>query len=276
MKTSTRQAITRRMACCVGWVLVGGVVAGCSSSATGASHTVRDGQLVVTGSAPEARLRTVVRDARTAVDRVRKLWGSSVLTEPVHIEVPADDAGFRAAGGSAEPGAQIAATTTAAGRVVLAPALFSQVTGQGVVVVLTHELTHVALHQAGDSDIARWVVEGAAEFTAYRPTGLTLPRLAPQLAAAVRAGHVPIGPPSDARFRSAPQAAYQEAYAWCAFLVDRFGTTRFTGFVRSVHTGQLAEFAAAFGSSMRSLRPPFQQFLRTQVAADSTSSATGG
>lgn len=299
MKVATRQAIKCRMACCVGWVLLGAVCVGCSAPAadtasrtssaasrstkasiasrsTSASHTVHNGQLVVSGSAPEARLRTVARDAGTAVDRVRKVWGSSVLAGPVHIEVPADEAGFRAQGGMAEPGAQIAATTTAAGRVVLAPALFAQVTGEGVVVVLTHELTHVALHQGGDPDIPRWVVEGAAEFTAYRATGLALPRLAPQLAAAVRAGRAPTGPPSNVRFRSAPQAAYQEAFAWCAFLVDRFGTARFTHFVRSGHTGQQGGFAAAFGTSIDSLRQPFQEFLRTSVAAGSTSSAAAG
>lgn len=297
MRTTTRQAITHRMACCVGWVLVGGLVAGCSSSAArdgsttslaasqptssasrsaGTSRTVHDGDLVVSGTAPVTRLRQVAHEAHTAVDRVRKVWGSSVLTGPVHIEVPTDEAGFRARGGSVEPGAQIAATTTAAGVVVLAPTLFTEVTEQGLVVVLTHELTHVALHQAGDTGLARWVVEGAAEFTAYRPTGLTLARLTPQLTAAVRAGRPPAGPPSDERFRSAPQAAYQEAYAWCDFLVDRFGVHRFAGFVRSADTGGSAEFTAAFGVSSASLRRPFQQFLGAQVAAKNTSSVAGG
>ena len=295
MKVATRQAITRRTACCVGWVLLATVGAGCSvpvghagstraqpgsksmSRSVDASHTVphtlRDGQLLVTGRAPEARLRTVVRDARIAVSRVRQIWGSSVLSGPVHIEVPADEAGFRAAGGSVEPGAQVAATTTPAGLVVLAPDLFSQVSGQGVLVVLTHELTHVALHQTGDSAPARWVVEGAAEFTAYRPTGLTLPRLTPQLAAAVRAGHTPSGPPSDARFRSDPDAAYQDAYAWCAFLVHRFGMAAFTGFVRSSRPSQHADFTVFFGTSIGSLDQPFRAFLRAQITANSPSAA---
>jgi len=227
----------------------------------------------VTGSASEARLRTVARDARIAVGRVRKVWGSSTPAGAVHIEVPADEAEFRGLGGSVEPGAQVAATTTPAGRVVLAPVLFTQVTGEGVVVVLTHELTHVALHQTGDTDLHRWVVEGAAEFTAYRPTALTLPRLAPQLAAAVRAGRLPAGPPSDKRFRSAPQAAYQEAYAWCAFLAERFGMAAFTGFVRSARTGENAEFNADFGVSIDALRPSFRAFLRAQMAAGGTADA---
>lgn len=199
-----------------------------------------------------------------------------MLTGPVRIDVPADEAGFRARGGSVEPGAQVAATTTASGRVVLAPSLFTEVTGQGVVVVLTHELTHVALHQSGDTDIDRWIVEGAAEFTAYRPTGLTLPRLAPQLAASVRAGHAPTGPPSDARFRADPQAAYQEAYAWCLFLVDRFGSARFTRFVRSDSARQGPGFTAVFGVSSDSLRRSFDAFLRGQVTVADASSGPGG
>lgn len=199
-----------------------------------------------------------------------------MLTGPVRIDVPVDAAGFRAHGGSVEEGAQIAATTTPAGVVVLAPTLFTQVTDEGVLVVLTHELTHVALHQAGDRHLARWVVEGSAEFTAYRPTDLRLPRLTPQLAAAVRAGHPPAGPPSDARSRTAPQAAYQEAYAWCAFLVDRFGLHRFTRFVRSARTGGDAEFAAAFGQSAVALRRPFQQFLHAQVTPNDTTNTTPG
>lgn len=294
MKVAARTAISRRMACCVGCVLLAAVIVGCSppvaspgstsalsrsrsaspptgASPPGASRTVRAGHLVVSGSASETRLRIVARDARVAVGRVRSVWGSSVLTGAIQLEVPADEAGFRALGGSVEPGGQVAATTTAAGRVVLAPALFTQVTAEGVVVVLTHELTHVALHQAGDTDTARWVVEGAAEFTAYRPTGFALRRLAPQLAAAVRAGHTPAGPPTDARFRSAPQAAYQQAYVWCAFLVHRFGVDRFTGFVRSAHTGREAAFADAFGTSIASLQQPFQAFVRTRVATAGTS-----
>lgn len=292
MKETTRRTITRRTACCAGWVLFGALAAGCSSSGDHAdptsssagahtsatvSGTARGIRVVVSGDVPDARLREVLRDAQTAGRRVRQVWGRSVLTGTTRIDVPADEEGFRRHGGSVEPGAQIAATTTADDRVVLAPSLFTDVTSQGRVVVLTHELTHVALHQAASVDIRRWVVEGAAEFTAYRATRLGLARLAPQLAAAVRAGRVPAGPPSDARFRSAPQAAYQEAYAWCAFLVDRFGLERFTDFVRSAApTAGADDFAATFGASVASQRGPFGAFLRARVGAETAASRPGG
>ncbi|GAB3488971.1 M35 family metalloendopeptidase [Flexivirga lutea] len=276
MTTAGRRAISRRTVCAAASALVGALVTGCGSTASpgsagsdgsagraaAATRTVRAGRLVVTGDVPTPRLQSVARDATTAVDRVRKVWGAGALPDPLLVEVPADDSGFRTLGGSAESGAQIAATTTPDGRVVLAPALFNRVTEQGRIVVLTHEFTHVTLHQENRPGLARWIVEGAAEFTAYHATGLSVSRLTPQLTKAVRAGRVPVGPPSEADFDAAPQAAYQQAYAWCAFLVDRFGLPRFTTFVRSAHTGGRQEFVAAFGVSVGSLRSPFQTFLR--------------
>lgn len=203
--------------------------------------------------------------ARAAIPRVREVWGAAVLRGPVLIEVPQDEAGFRARGGAAEGGARIAATTTPDGRVVLAPALFTEVTTQGRVVVLTHELTHVALHQADVTGVPRWIIEGSAEFTAYRESGLSLAALAPQVATAVRAGRVPSGPPTDADFSARPAAAYQEAFVWCRFLVDHFGQARFVGFVRAADDRRSNAFETAFGSTPAALRAPYTAYLHARL-----------
>lgn len=283
MKESTWPARRGRVVCVLCWVLLVVPLAGCSSASQSGSRsasqsvsqsgstaasavtTVRGADVVVSGDVPQSRLREVSRDARDAVADVRQVWGDSVLVGRVQVEVASDAADFRRRGGNTEAGGQVAATTTADDHVVLAPALFSRVTQQGRVVVLTHELTHVALHQADRSDISRWIVEGAAELTAYRPTRLGLASAAPQLARAVRAGRVPTGPPSDARFRSAPEAAYQEAYGWCAFLVHRFGLSTFTHFVREVDGGRSGAFRAVFGVTSDSLQGEFAAFLRQQI-----------
>ena len=236
------------------------------------ARTVRDGWIVVRGTVTADRLEAVAGYARTAVARVRAVWGASVLSGRVVIEVPKDEAEFRARGGSAEAGAQIAATTTADGRVVLAPALFTAVTAQGRVAVLTHELTHVALHQSGLTGVAHWIIEGSAEFTAYRASGLTLAQLAPAVATAVRAGRAPTGPPADADFTARPAAAYQEAFVWCRFLVHRFGRAGFVRFVRAADERRAGAFATSFGVGPGALRAPYTQFLRTRLG----STAEGG
>ncbi|NNG39831.1 hypothetical protein HJ588_11165 [Flexivirga sp. ID2601S] len=284
--------MTGRMVRCLGGVLLTALtVAGCSSGTgpapgdggstpTASSRSVRAAGLVVTGTATDGRLQTVARDAEQAIRQVRAMWGSQVLRDTVRIEVPADEAGFRSRGGGGGTGresGQIAATTTTDGRVVLSPRLFDAVTAQGIEVVLTHELTHVALGQATLTGVPRWVLEGSAEVTAFGPTGLGLTEAAPTLAAQVRAGNVPAGPPADAAFEAGPEAAYQGAYAWCRFLFDRYGGATFTRFVRAADAGQRDAFQQAFGVQAASLGAAYRQFLRDAIdGAGPTGSTSSG
>lgn len=283
---ATRTKCRLRLTCCVGLLVVGSLTAACSSAgSSGAADTsgsstagqtmIRDGKVTVAGPVPKARLQAVGSYAAQAISQVRQVWGSTVLRGAVVIEVPKDEAGFRALGGSADNGAEIAATTTKDDRVVLAPRLFTDVTDQGRIAVLTHELTHVALHQATLTGVERWVIEGSAEYTAYRTSGLSLAQLAPDIATAARSGHGPTGPPSDAEFARDPAAAYQSAYVWCVFLVDRFGQRKFTTFVRAADAKRPDAFVDVFGTSVAALRQPYASFLHSEFATGSTVSPSG-
>lgn len=286
VRSALRRTVSRRTACCFGISVALSLLGGCTSgspspgtagttvgsTAWHGARTVRDGDLVMRGTAPLSRLREVAQAAQRAVTRVRQVWGGSVLRGTVVIEVPKDEAQFRARGGSAEAGARIAATTTPDGRVVLAPSLFTAVTEEGRVVVLTHELTHVALGQAGLTGVPHWVIEGSAEFTAYHAGRLSLLQLVPDIASAVRAGTAPTGPPGDAEFATQPAAAYQAAYAWCRFLADRFGQARFVAFVRSADARRSNAFTATFETTVSALRGPYSAFLHTQLASSDASS----
>ncbi|RNI24409.1 hypothetical protein [Flexivirga caeni] len=281
------QPVSRRTACLLGMTAAAALLGGCSRRADAArptssaastagqawpgARTLHSGNLLVEGTAPQERLQAVLAAAPTAIARVRRIWGESVLRGRVVIDVPGDDASFRARGGSVEGGTQIAATTTPDGRVVLAPVLFTEVTPAGRVVVLTHELTHLALHQAGLTGVARWIIEGSAEFTAYRSSGLPLAQLAPSVASAVRAGRPPAGPPGDAVFAADPAAAYQQAYAWCRFLAGRFGIPRFVSFVRTADAHRPVAFTTTFGVAAATLRTPYADYLRAELAVPSTS-----
>lgn len=275
MRATSRQ-ISRRTALVVGLAAALPCMTSCSSGVRRRSEqstptpqgttTVRVGRLVVSGSVPAAQLQSVAAEAAQAVRRVQRVWGAGVLQRTLRIQVAASDAEFRAYGGGVEAGAQIAATTTASGAVVLAPALFTAVTADGRVVVLTHEFTHVALHQATLTGVARWIIEGSAEFTAYDAAAKDLATLAPSLAATVRGGSGPTGPPTDRQFAEDAVAAYQSALAWCRFLADRFGLSKFVSFVRAADAGTPRAFEASFGIAANTLRVPYGTYLRTQFA----------
>lgn len=239
---------------------------------------MRTGNVVITGTAGRARLQRVAADVPRAVSAVRDLWGSRVLRGTVRIVVPADLAQFRRAGGSSADG--VAATTTSSGTVVLSPRIFTDLTTAGLVVVLSHELTHVALDQHGTGKTPLWVSEGAAELTAFRATSLSLARAAPTLAARVRAGAEAAAPPADALFRSDATLAYQSAYAWCAFLLQRYGADRFTAFVRAADDaasvpGTSSAFQQEFGTSTSAQRRQYDQYLRTAFSVSESSSGAG-
>ncbi len=247
------------------------------ATAPTASATVRGRYVIVRGDVSPRRLRTIADDADKAARWVSHTWGDAWTRRGrVTIRVPRDESGFRALGGA---GRRVAATTTSHGVVVINPEARSEVTEEGMVVVLAHELTHVALRQYAASRAPRWVIEGSAEFTAYRRTSLSLPAAAPQVATMVRAGRPPAGPPADDRFAvDAPhlQRAYQEAHTWCVFLVDRYGLTRFTRFVQRADRKGAAAFRAAFHTTPAELRPDYRRWLRERMRPTGTATDSAG
>lgn len=251
---------------------------GPAPAASGPSGPTLTGRFVIVrGTVGESMLRRVRAEGDLAAERVQQVWGDVWKHRlPVQIEVPSTQAQFRAWGGGG--GGDIAATATLAGRVVLNPELPDRVTRAGQVVVLTHELTHIALHQASAQarGVPRWVTEGSAELTAYRPTGLTLGQAAPQVAQQVRRGAAPAGPPADGAF-GGPDAerAYQQAYVWCAFLVDRYGLQRFTRFIRAADAGGVGAFPRHFDIAVGALAAPFRAWQRSELAARPGPAATG-
>lgn len=231
-----------------------------------ATATEQGRYVVVRGDVSSRGLRDIADDADKAARWVSRTWGDGWTHRGrVTIRVPRDKAGFEALGGA---GRQVAATTTSRGVVVINPKTRSDVTKEGLVVVLAHELTHVALRQYDGSRAPRWVIEGSAEFTAYRQTSLSLAAAAPRVAALVRAGRPPAGPPADHRFApDSPhlQRAYQEAHTWCAFLVDRYGLRRFTGFVERAGRKGASAFGAAFHVTPAGLRSAYRHWLKDRM-----------
>ncbi|GAB3584791.1 M48 family metalloprotease [Calidifontibacter terrae] len=234
----------------------------------------------VTGDLAAAEMASVADAAERACSTVRTLWGPGSLWaaggRAQVVAVATHDQFVRLGGGSSE---QVAATTRPDRVVLISLPALKTLTPAGVQAVLAHELTHSRLGLPADSP--RWLLEGSAEFSAWRGSGLTLPAYAPSLLARVRTGQAPTGPPADSEFAATGgsfRAAYQDALAWCAFLQSRGGLPRLVTEIEAsiaAHGGAAARMRTAYGSDA-SLARPFDAWLQkvTRVAAVPTPAAS--
>lgn len=227
----------------------------------------------------DGRVTALSADAATGWSWARRTWAQVPAPKRVLVLLPATAADFetlrsgddpgRAPTGTAasrQAGDSLGATTRSDGVVVLNPDAVDRLTSEGVQVVLAHEFTHVMLGQYRDHRSPRWVVEGSATWASTRFTGRSLRDLAPGVAADVRAGRVPSGPPVDSALAAGDDRVYQAAGVWCAFLVDHFGERRFVSFVRSAPLAETA-FVDHFGTSIASLASAYRSFLIARVSA---------
>ncbi|MDT3399050.1 hypothetical protein RKE29_20780 [Streptomyces sp. B1866] len=218
---------------------------------------------VLGGGRDEAALRRVAAAADRAVPAVGAVWPDRWARRVV-VEVPASLDGMAALLGAA-PGdfRDIAAVTTGelgsrgpvpADRVIVNPEAYDLLGDTGRQVVLTHETAHVATRPVTDDSTPLWLSEGYADWAGYLGSGRTARQAAPELAAAVAAGDVPRGLPSDADFRfgAGPATlarAYEGGWLACRMIADRWGADRLAAFYRAV--GRAREPGPAVRDALR-------------------------
>lgn len=106
--------------------------------------------------------------------------------------------------------------------------------------VLQHELTHVALRTITGEGAPLWVLEGVADYSGYRGSGLEFAQIAPTLTAVVRVGGPPTVLPEDDDFGaggSRGSIAYESAWSVASFVADRFGEARLLALYRALAGG---------------------------------------
>ncbi|ANZ35061.1 hypothetical protein BBK82_02215 [Lentzea guizhouensis] len=133
------------------------------------------------------------------------------------VVIPASDAELVSLVGPAfKDMAGIAIRDGAAQRVVLNRVRAAPLSDLELGVLLRHEITHVATRDQTSDSAPLWLVEGFADWVAFRGTGLGLREAAPLLTAEVS------GLPTDF---SGPgrDLAYQQAYSIMVFLQSRLG-----------------------------------------------------
>lgn len=204
--------------------------------------------LVLGAGRSAADLRAYARLADRAVPAVSRAWGTD-WTRRVVVLVPRSLEGMAGLLGSPAAGYRgIAAVTTGeaggsgkapADRVVVNPDAYGMLGGLGKQVVLTHETTHVATRAHTTAATPLWLSEGYADWIGYLGTGRTPAEAAPELARAVRDGHVPSGLPSDRDFGFSGDPthlaqAYEGGWLACTMIADHWGEARLDTFYRAV------------------------------------------
>jgi hypothetical protein len=151
--------------------------------------------------------------------------------------------------------------------VFLNPAVFQQ---QGPVsdqVVLSHEAVHAVTATPTTSGVENWLLEGFADYVAFRDVDLPVSRTAGQIIEQVRADGVPDALPSRADLAtSAPAlgAAYEASWLVCVTLAEHGGEESLVRFYEAVIGGAdlEAELRRNFGWTVADLTRAWQDRLR--------------
>ncbi|MDQ1599116.1 MAG: hypothetical protein QOD68_590 [Actinomycetota bacterium] len=206
----------------------------------------REGEhvLVLADAADKGRLAALVRVSDAAVTKVARMWPTGWRRKVVVVAVRDQrlvETYFRTALQSSDKVAAIAvpafdtvpgwtpedATTydqktkaQVRSRVILNPRYF-QPNDKDNAQLLTHEVTHVATQADTMPGAPAWLLEGIADYTAYRdlrPFAVTLPKT---LRAQVDAGAVEL--PTYDFYQHDVAAHYLAGFLACAFVSDRYG-----------------------------------------------------
>lgn len=129
-------------------------------------------------------------------------------------------------------------------RVYLNPAQFERYNGQGRLILLTHEATHVLTGVVDNTAMPLWLVEGFADYVALHDIHLPLATTAKQVLAQVRRHGPPARLPTAADFAAAGNdddafgAEYEASWLACRLIAHRAGQARLVALYQAVKRGE--------------------------------------
>lgn len=241
---------------------------------------------VVAGTVPAADLAEHAAVVDRAVPELRPHWSGTPGTVLVLAPATTDEAdallGRSVSPGSAAGSAEVAATTegptgpdgrATGDRIVLDPAAYARLTAVGRDVVLTHELTHVAVRATVPGAPATWLAEGYADHVGYTRAGLPDHQLLVPLIAEVRAGRGPVELPSNADLQPTSgelEVPYLAAWQAVELIAEQHGeealrrlvtTGASTGTAADAEAATDAALVAVTGTTRRELTAAWRQRL---------------
>jgi hypothetical protein len=193
-----------------------------------------------------ATMRAIAAVTDAGVPHVSAVWGTD-WTQRVVVLVPATQTEL---GQIIEEGndlSQIAAVATAglAGtgsgpvgeRIVINPPNFAKLGAIGRLVVLRHEMTHVASRALTSGSTPTWLAEGFADYVGYLDSGVAIRDAGRELAVDLRKGTVPTALPADEDFSGTNTAlpqVYEMSWLACRLIAARTTQAGLVRFYRDV------------------------------------------
>ncbi len=232
---------------------------------------------LVVGSGTSAALRSYVALGDRALAQVAKTWREPWAGRLVLV-VPSGAGQMAAQLGQQEADVeQVAAVTDGpigadgrggADRVVINPQAFRRLAPLGRQVVVTHEVTHVAIRATTNRPVPLWLSEGMADFVGYQDVGLGPDQIAAALLARVRAGQGPNALPGASDFdptQSTIAPSYNAAWLAVRLIAERYGVERLARFYKTAAT--MPDPADGPGDADANTRAAFSTVLRTSEVA---------
>jgi hypothetical protein len=219
-------------------------------------------------------MQQVADDLHASIPRVTSVWGTGWARRVV-AEVPRTQRELGAITSDTGDLSQLAALSSAeisstaghpapvGARISLNPRTWPSLDELGRLVVLTHELTHVASRGDTGSQTPRWLQEGFADYVGFHGTRIAPTVVAKELAAQVRAGRLPRALPADHSFAgSSPRLAesYEEGWLACRLIAARAGQPALVRFYRQVGTARTGQARAVSDALHRVLHLSAPQF----------------
>jgi hypothetical protein len=244
----------------------------------GPIQVVHGDRVLAMGTATNATLRRYAKAGDAAVRRVSAVWGADWPRKAVLV-VPKTQKEMGALLDRSSKGlSQIAAVTTGeladgdhgvagADRVVINPSAFDRLGTMGRRVVLTHEMTHVAVRSSTSAPVPSWLSEGFADYVGYRTVELSRRTIAADVLDLVRHGHGPKALPTTDDFdptKTTIAPAYSGSWLAISLLVDRYGRSAVVDLYRTAATTPVGE---AGPDPDAALAKAFTSVLGTSVAA---------
>jgi hypothetical protein len=232
--------------------------------------------LVLGHPAQQSTLGLIADEAAADIPRVTAVWGPRwarrvvVLVPSTQRELSkvVDDYGnldHIAAVATAEVQTHPGHPDPVGDRVGINPDNWPKLSSLGRQIVLTHELTHVATRSVTGAAMPTWLAEGFADYVGYLGSGVPTGFAAQELAADVKAGHVPSSLPDDAQFDGASKRlsqAYEGAWLACRLIAERHGQAALVRFYRAVGTSPSSQSEALAAASTKVLHESFTRFTR--------------